>query len=80
LFGQGIDQNKLPFQQPAYVVKRNQVLATEGVNYDDGLNFSSLNRVKKKINDYIINNYVSLFFGGQILADMVVTKDEILAC
>jgi len=56
------------------------VLATEGVNYDDGLNFSSLNRVKKKINDYIINNYVSLFFGGQILADMVVTKDEILAC
>jgi len=47
---------------------------------EDGLNFSSLNRVKKKVNDYIINNYVALFFGGQILNDMIVTRDEISAC
>jgi len=50
------------------------------MNQDEVLNFSSLNRVKKKVNDYIINNYVSLFFGGQILAEMIVTKDEILTC
>ena len=47
---------------------------------EDGLNIHSLNRVKKKINDYIINNYVSLFFGGQHLTEMVVTKDEIISC
>ena len=39
-----------------------------------------LNRVKKKINDYIINNYVALFFGGQILPEMIVTQAEILTC
>jgi len=47
---------------------------------EDGLNFHSLNRVKKKINDYIINNYVALFFGGQILPEMIVTEAEILTC
>ena len=47
---------------------------------EDGLNFHSLNRVKKKINDYIINNYVALFFGGQILPEMIVTQAEILTC
>jgi hypothetical protein len=47
---------------------------------EEGVNFHSLNRVKKKINDYIINNYVSLFFGGHILNEMIVTQDEIITC
>lgn len=80
LFGQGIDPNKLPFQEPAYVTKRMNQPIVDTVMEEDGLNFHSLNRVKKKINDYIINNYVALFFGGQILPEMIVTQAEILTC
>ncbi len=66
------EKEKGQLQQPAYRQNKQE----EQVD-DSMLNKHSLNRVKKKINDFIIMNYNSLFF--QDPAVTVVTRSDIFS-
>lgn len=43
------------------MLKQRRTLADVQMNDEEAFNKHSINRVKKKINDYILNNYQTLF-------------------
>lgn len=57
LFGKDVDLKKPSFQQPNYQLKKNQLPKEPEMNADK-INIHTIPRVKGKINDFIITNYV----------------------
>jgi hypothetical protein len=64
LFSNG---EKLALQQPAYAMKKqNPANGLGSIDETGGLVQHSVKRVKKKLNDFILNNYTTLFSNGPL--------------
>ena len=69
-------EQKNRLQQPDYIKAQNKFDREQAEKNKGGLIQHSVKRVKKKINDYILNNYSKLFFKNTVVEPVPGTEED----